>query len=60
MLVCDVWAEVSITAENLYIELSLICPSWFSAMLSQRFGEAQNVYFKLGWGGVQGQVEGSG
>ena len=46
MLVCDVWTEVAITAENLYIELSLICPSWFSAMLSQRFGEAQNVYFK--------------
>ena len=45
MLVCDVWTEVAITAENLYIELSLICPSWFSAILSQRFAKAQNVYF---------------
>ena len=51
MAVCDVWAEAAITAENLYIELSLICPSWFSAMLSQRYGEQQmrllkNIYFK--------------
>ena len=43
MAVCDVWTEAAITAENLYIELSLICPSWFSAMLSQRYGEQMRL-----------------
>ena len=36
MMVCDVWSEVTLTAENLYVELSLISPGWLSAMLSHR------------------------
>lgn len=43
MAVCDVWTEVAITAENLYMELSLICPGWFSAMLSQRYEERMRL-----------------
>ena len=50
MSVCDVWAEVAITAENLYMELSLICPSWFSAMLSQRYQDVRPRSNKIFWG----------
>ena len=36
MQVCDVWTELYLPAEQLYYEMSLMTPTWFSAMLSHR------------------------
>ena len=36
MLVCDVFTELSLPAEQLYSHLYLLTPAWFSALLSHR------------------------
>ena len=45
MAVCDVLTEAQLPATQLYTELSLTTPAWFSVMLSHRW--LKNIYYYI-------------
>ena len=46
MAVCDVYTEVVLPAETLYMEMFLLTPAWFSALVSHRMMARSNRQFE--------------